>query len=141
MEKLRFEFVMKAAADKKSNALMVTSITTPDGEIFDIPAELQELTYKSASLSDGGIRFSDTSHIHRENFHETRRAKYLEKLSTEKVNFKLPAARAPAQARASLCQIKRLLCRVLYVRTITYYAMLLFIYMKTLSAMGTCIGD
>ncbi|CAB0029953.1 unnamed protein product [Trichogramma brassicae] len=35
MEKLRFEFVMKAAADKKSNALMVTSITTPDGEIFD----------------------------------------------------------------------------------------------------------
>ncbi|CAB0030178.1 unnamed protein product, partial [Trichogramma brassicae] len=40
---LRFEFVMKAAADKKSNALMVTSITTPDGEIFDIPAELQEL--------------------------------------------------------------------------------------------------
>ncbi|CAB0044965.1 unnamed protein product [Trichogramma brassicae] len=43
MEKLRFEFVMKAAADKKSNALMVTSITTPDSEIFDIPAELQEL--------------------------------------------------------------------------------------------------
>ncbi|CAB0030271.1 unnamed protein product, partial [Trichogramma brassicae] len=44
MEKLRFEFVMKAAADKKSNALMVTSITTPDGEIFDIPAELQEVS-------------------------------------------------------------------------------------------------
>ncbi|CAB0043747.1 unnamed protein product [Trichogramma brassicae] len=52
MEKLRFEFVMKAAADKKSNALMVTSITTPDGEIFDIPAELQE---SSRTWSNGAI--------------------------------------------------------------------------------------
>ncbi|CAB0033258.1 unnamed protein product [Trichogramma brassicae] len=31
-------------------------------------------------LSDGGIRFSDTSHIHRENRHQTCQAKYFEKL-------------------------------------------------------------
>ncbi|XP_043494169.1 uncharacterized protein LOC122519067 [Polistes fuscatus] len=41
MEKLRFEFIMKAATDKKSNALLVTSIKTQDGETFDLPEELQ----------------------------------------------------------------------------------------------------
>lgn len=43
MEKLRFEFTMKAATDKKLNALLVTSITRPDGEIFDLPGELQDV--------------------------------------------------------------------------------------------------
>ncbi|CAB0033769.1 unnamed protein product [Trichogramma brassicae] len=55
MEKLRFEFVMKAAADKKSNALMVTSITTPDGEIFDIPAELQEVSLHTELMKNGHL--------------------------------------------------------------------------------------
>lgn len=41
MEKLRFEFAVKPTADGKSNLICITSITTPDGQIFGIPAEYQ----------------------------------------------------------------------------------------------------
>ncbi|XP_069358802.1 uncharacterized protein [Maniola hyperantus] len=41
MERLRFDFVVKPAADGKSNTICITSIATPTGQIFGIPAELQ----------------------------------------------------------------------------------------------------
>lgn len=41
MEKLRFDFCVKTASDGKSNILCITSICTPDGQTFGIPAEYQ----------------------------------------------------------------------------------------------------
>ncbi|XP_045446822.1 uncharacterized protein LOC123655018 [Melitaea cinxia] len=41
MDKLRFDFAVKTAADGKSNILCITSIGTPDGRVFEIPAEYQ----------------------------------------------------------------------------------------------------
>lgn len=41
MEKLQFEFAVKATTDGKSNILCITSITTPKGRTFSIPTELQ----------------------------------------------------------------------------------------------------
>lgn len=41
MEKLRFDFAVKTSADGKSNIICITSIGTPNGQIFGIPAEYQ----------------------------------------------------------------------------------------------------
>lgn len=41
MKKLRFDFAVKPTADGKSNIICITSIVTPDGQIFGIPAEDQ----------------------------------------------------------------------------------------------------
>lgn len=43
MDKLKFEFIMKAKADGKTNILTLTSITTQAGEIFDVPLDLQDI--------------------------------------------------------------------------------------------------
>ncbi|CAG4958444.1 unnamed protein product [Colias eurytheme] len=45
MEKLRFDFCVKTAPDGKSNVICITSIGTPDGKTFAIPAD-----YQNASL-------------------------------------------------------------------------------------------
>lgn len=39
MEKLRFDFVVKPAADEKSNIICVTSIATVNGKVFGVPDE------------------------------------------------------------------------------------------------------
>lgn len=45
MEKLRFEIVAKAKKnDEKSSALYLTSITTTEGEVFEIPEDHQEVS-------------------------------------------------------------------------------------------------
>lgn len=45
MEKLRFEFTVKAKEeDSKSNILCLTSITTPTGEVYNIPTDLQPVS-------------------------------------------------------------------------------------------------
>lgn len=41
MEKLRFDFAVKSTADEKSNIICITSIATPDGQIFQIQTEDQ----------------------------------------------------------------------------------------------------
>lgn len=41
MEKLRFDFAVKSAADGKSNIICITSIGTPTGQVFSIPDECQ----------------------------------------------------------------------------------------------------
>lgn len=41
MDKLRFDFKMRGAADGKSTILCLTSIATPDDRTFDIPEEYQ----------------------------------------------------------------------------------------------------
>lgn len=41
MEKLKFEFVVKQAADGKSNMICINSIATPDGRVFEMPPEFQ----------------------------------------------------------------------------------------------------
>ncbi|CAB0005046.1 unnamed protein product, partial [Nesidiocoris tenuis] len=41
MDKLRFDFEIKAAADGKTNVLSVTSIATPAGQVFALPLESQ----------------------------------------------------------------------------------------------------
>lgn len=41
MEKLRFDFAVKPSVDEKSNIICITSISTPNGQIFGIPAEYQ----------------------------------------------------------------------------------------------------
>ena len=41
MEKLRFDFTVKPTADGKSNAICITSIATPNGQVFEVPAEYQ----------------------------------------------------------------------------------------------------
>lgn len=41
MEKLRFDFVVKASVDGKSNCICIASISTPKGQIFGIPEEFQ----------------------------------------------------------------------------------------------------
>jgi len=44
MEKLRFEFTLKGKkGDDKTNILCLTSISTPIGEIFDVPENLQDV--------------------------------------------------------------------------------------------------
>ena len=44
MEKLRFEFTIKAAADEKSNIFALTSITTLENKIYIIPEEYQPMS-------------------------------------------------------------------------------------------------
>lgn len=51
MEKLRFDFAVKPSADGKSNILCITSISTPNGQIFGIPAECQPATLHQAITS------------------------------------------------------------------------------------------
>lgn len=41
MEKLRFDFVVKATPDGKSNIICVTSIATPNGQVYEIPPDYQ----------------------------------------------------------------------------------------------------
>jgi len=41
MEKLQFQFVVKAGDDGKSNILAITSISTEEGKTFKMPEELQ----------------------------------------------------------------------------------------------------
>lgn len=41
MEKLRFDFTVKTSTDGKSNIICITSIGTPTGQVFSIPAEYQ----------------------------------------------------------------------------------------------------
>lgn len=44
MTKLQFEFVIKAlATDEKTNILCITSITTEDNKIFEVPNEFQSV--------------------------------------------------------------------------------------------------
>lgn len=44
MEKLRFDFAVKSTADGKSNIICITSIATPNGQVFEIPAEYQPVS-------------------------------------------------------------------------------------------------
>ncbi|PZC85939.1 hypothetical protein B5X24_HaOG214304 [Helicoverpa armigera] len=41
MEKLRFDFAVKSSTDGKSNIVCITSIATPNGQIYEIPTEYQ----------------------------------------------------------------------------------------------------
>lgn len=41
MEKLRFDFTVKQTTDGKTNIICITSIATPNGQVFEIPAEYQ----------------------------------------------------------------------------------------------------
>lgn len=43
MDKLQFEFEMKAQADGKSNHVAITSLTTEDERVFAVPEELQAI--------------------------------------------------------------------------------------------------
>lgn len=43
MEKLQFEFVVKASSDGKSNWLALTSITTTAGQMYKLPEQYQEV--------------------------------------------------------------------------------------------------
>lgn len=45
MEKLRFDFAVKSTEDGKSNVICITSIATPDGQIFGIPTEYQNANF------------------------------------------------------------------------------------------------
>ncbi|XP_018396891.1 PREDICTED: uncharacterized protein LOC108778173 [Cyphomyrmex costatus] len=45
MKKLRFEFVVKSETDPKTNVLAITSIETPQGEIYKIPVEYQNIRH------------------------------------------------------------------------------------------------
>jgi len=40
MERLQFEFVVKAGDDEKSNIVAITLISTEDGKTFKMPEEL-----------------------------------------------------------------------------------------------------
>ncbi|XP_022826022.1 uncharacterized protein LOC111356020 [Spodoptera litura] len=51
MDKLRFEFVIKAGEDPKSNIICITSITNSNGSTFSIPEQLQP-----AKLHDAVIK-------------------------------------------------------------------------------------
>lgn len=51
MEKLRFDFAMKATTDGKSNIICITSIATPSGKIFAIPAEYQPVNLHQVILN------------------------------------------------------------------------------------------
>lgn len=50
MERLRFDFAVKSAADGKSNFICVTSIATPEGKVFEIPSEYQPV-YNHESIT------------------------------------------------------------------------------------------
>lgn len=43
MEKLRFDFAVKATVDGKSNTLVLTSIGMTDGRSFNIPEEVRAM--------------------------------------------------------------------------------------------------
>lgn len=51
MEKLRFKFVVLGSTDGKTNTICITSIETPDGHVFEIPAELKPVSKHTAILS------------------------------------------------------------------------------------------
>ncbi|XP_063392684.1 uncharacterized protein LOC134678160 [Cydia fagiglandana] len=51
MEKLRFDFAVKPAADGKSNVLCITSIATPGGQIFGLPPEHQPVQMHPAIIN------------------------------------------------------------------------------------------
>lgn len=51
MEKLRFEFAVKPSSDGKSNIMCITSISTADGLIFDIPTEFQPANLHQAIIN------------------------------------------------------------------------------------------
>lgn len=58
MEKLRFDFTVKPTADGKSNIICITSIATPNEQIFEIPAE-----YQPASLHQKIINTSNYAKV------------------------------------------------------------------------------
>lgn len=51
MEKLRFTFAVLAASDGKTNVICITSIETPDGQVFEIPDDLKPASKHTAITS------------------------------------------------------------------------------------------
>ncbi|CAK1542647.1 unnamed protein product [Leptosia nina] len=41
MERLRFDFTVKSTTDGKTNLIFITSIATPNGQVFEMPADYQ----------------------------------------------------------------------------------------------------
>lgn len=60
MEKLRFDFAVKASEDGKTNIICITSIGTPNGQVYGIPDE-----YQPASLHQVIINTSNYSKVKR----------------------------------------------------------------------------
>lgn len=53
MEKLRFTFAVLAASDEKTNVICITSIETPDGQVFDIPDDFKHASKHTAITTTG----------------------------------------------------------------------------------------
>ncbi|XP_073961574.1 uncharacterized protein [Choristoneura fumiferana] len=51
MEKLRFDFTVKPATDGKSNIICISSIATPNGQVFGIPVEYQPANHHQVILN------------------------------------------------------------------------------------------
>lgn len=50
MNKLRFDFTVKSTTDGKSNIICITSMATPNGQIYGIPAEYQPVNLHQVIL-------------------------------------------------------------------------------------------
>ena len=51
MEMLRFTFAVLANSEGKTNVLCITSIETPDGQVYDIPDDLKPASKHTAITS------------------------------------------------------------------------------------------
>lgn len=67
MDKLQFQFIIKEAADRKTNIMCITSIGTPQGKTYEVPSDRQRLAdHKGFLETDAVKRIKNTLRLRHE---------------------------------------------------------------------------